>query len=584
MKFIKRFIPVLILVFFLNSYQKDFSQQFEKIDIFIDSILKVHNGVGLSIGIVYKDSLIYAKGYGFSNYDEKRKVTEKTLFAIGSCTKSFTATAVSILVQDGKLKFDKPLKEYLPDFNLYDDVSEKLATPIDILTHRIGLPRHDFMWYGSEYSREEIYKRLKYLKPNCSIRTKFQYQNHMYLVAGYLVEKISNTSWENFVSEKILKPLHMDNTNFSTEVMKKSDDYAYPYNFDGKKIVRMDFREFQAMGPAGTINSNVLDMSKWIMFILNKGKGTSILSSDYIENMTTPKMIVSEKSNYPERSFRTYGMGWFIEYYRGRYHIFHGGNVDGFSAQMGIFPEDSFGVVILSNSNNSSIPFIVEMYISELMLGLEPTPWSDRLKEIENISSKNLKKDDLEKKGTKPSHQLKDYAGVYEDKGYGKIRIDYKKNKLVLNFNEFTFNLKHLYYDVFKASSEGIEDMDLKVSFESDKNGIISKVLIPLEPSGDDIVFERITEDKFSSSDYLKNFEGKYMLEKDTLEISLSKDGYLRLILKGQKPMKIVPKEKNYFEFTDLKGFFVRFEEKSGKIINVDIIQPNGTFRFKKVM
>lgn len=584
MKFIKRFIPVLILVFFLNSYQKDFSQQFEKIDIFIDSILKVHNGVGLSIGIVYKDSLIYAKGYGFSNYDEKRKVTEKTLFAIGSCTKSFTATAVSILVQDGKLKFDKPLKEYLPDFNLYDDVSEKLATPIDILTHRIGLPRHDFMWYGSEYSREEIYKRLKYLKPNCSIRTKFQYQNHMYLVAGYLVEKISNTSWENFVSEKILKPLHMDNTNFSTEVMKKSDDYAYPYNFDGKKIVRMDFREFQAMGPAGTINSNVLDMSKWIMFILNKGKGTSILSSDYIENMTTPKMIVSEKSNYPERSFRTYGMGWFIEYYRGRYHIFHGGNVDGFSAQMGIFPEDSFGVVILSNSNNSSIPFIVEMYISELMLGLEPTPWSDRLKEIENISSKNLQKDDVEKKGTKPSHQLKDYAGVYEDKGYGKIRIDYKKNKLVLNFNEFTFNLKHLYYDVFKASSEGIEDMDLKVSFESDKNGIISKVLIPLEPSGDDIVFERITEDKFSSSDYLKNFEGKYMLEKDTLEISLSKDGYLRLILKGQKPMKIVPKEKNYFEFTDLKGFFVRFEEKSGKIINVDIIQPNGTFRFKKVM
>ncbi len=584
MKFIKRFIPVLILVFFLNSYQKDFSQQFEKIDIFIDSILKVHNGVGLSIGIVYKDSLIYAKGYGFSNYDEKRKVTEKTLFAIGSCTKSFTATAVSILVQDGKLKFDKPLKEYLPDFNLYDDVSEKLATPIDILTHRIGLPRHDFMWYGSEYSREEIYKRLKYLKPNCSIRTKFQYQNHMYLVAGYLVEKISNTSWENFVSEKILKPLHMDNTNFSTEVMKKSDDYAYPYNFDGKKIVRMDFREFQAMGPAGTINSNVLDMSKWIMFILNKGKGTSILSSDYIENMTTPKMIVSEKSNYPERSFRTYGMGWFIEYYRGRYHIFHGGNVDGFSAQMGIFPEDSFGVVILSNSNNSSIPFIVEIYISELMLGLEPTPWSDRLKEIENISSKNLKKDDVEKKGTKPSHQLKDYAGVYEDKGYGKIRIDYKKNKLVLNFNEFTFNLKHLYYDVFKASSEGIEDMDLKVSFESDKNGIISKVLIPLEPSGDDIVFERITEDKFSSSDYLKNFEGKYMLEKDTLEISLSKDGYLRLILKGQKPMKIVPKEKNYFEFTDLKGFFVRFEEKSGKIINVDIIQPNGTFRFKKVM
>lgn len=583
MRIFKNLLLLLILIFFLNSYQKDFSQQSERIDIFIDSILKVHNGVGLSIGIVYKDSLIYAKGYGFSNYEEKRKVTEKTLFAIGSCTKSFTATAVSILVQDGKLEFDKPLKEYLPDFQLYDDVSEKIATPTDILTHRIGLPRHDFMWYGSQFSREEIYRRLKYLKPNCSIRTKFQYQNHMYLLAGYLVEKVSNISWENFVSEKILKPLHMDNTNFSTKVMRESDDYALPYNFDGEKFVRMDFREFPAMGPAGTINSNVLDMSKWIIFILNKGKGTNILSSDYIENMITPKMIVSEKSSYPERSFRTYGMGWFIEYYRGRYHIFHGGNIDGFSAQMGIFPEDSFGVVILSNSNSSSIPFIVEMYVSELMLGLEPTPWSDRVKETENVRSKNVKKQDVQKKGTKPQHRLKEFTGLYEDKGYGKVLIEYKKNKLLLNFNEFTFDLKHLHYDVFKAVSKNIEDMDLIVSFESDKNGRISKVLIPLEPSGDDIIFEKVPEDEFSSLDYLKNFEGEYVLQNDTLEINLTKDEYLTLFLKGQKPMKIVPVEKNYFEFKDLKGFFVKFGEKNGKIINVDIIQPNGTFKFKKV-
>lgn len=292
MKLLKQFIFISTLILFLNTYSEDFTEKFEKIDIFIDSVLKVHNGVGVSIGIVYMDSLIYAKGYGFSDYENKKRVTENTLFAIGSCTKSFTAATISILAQEGKIEFEKPLKDYLPDFQLYDEVSEKLATPLDILTHRIGLPRHDYMWYGSNFSREDIYTRLKYLKPNCSIRTKFQYQNHMYLVAGYLVEKVSGKSWENFVDEKILKPLKMKKTNFSTEVMKKENDFAYPYYFDGKKFVKMNFREFPAMGPAGTINSNVIDMSKWLIFILNKGKNYDILSSDYIENMITPKIIV----------------------------------------------------------------------------------------------------------------------------------------------------------------------------------------------------------------------------------------------------------------------------------------------------
>ncbi|MEO0303883.1 MAG: serine hydrolase domain-containing protein, partial [candidate division WOR-3 bacterium] len=234
MKFLKCLIFISTLILFLISYSKDFTGKFEKIDLFIDSMLTIHNGVGLSIGIVYRDSLIYAKGYGYSDYEKKKEVTENTLFAIGSCTKSFTATAISMLVQEGKIDFDRPLKDYLPDFQLYDEISERVATPLDILTHRIGLPRHDFMWYGSDFSREDIYRRLKYLKPNCSIRTKFQYQNHMYLVAGYLVEKVSGESWENFVKEKILKPLKMEKTNFSTEVMRKEDDFAYPYYFDGK--------------------------------------------------------------------------------------------------------------------------------------------------------------------------------------------------------------------------------------------------------------------------------------------------------------------------------------------------------------
>ncbi|MEJ5307966.1 MAG: serine hydrolase [candidate division WOR-3 bacterium] len=583
MKFLKQFIFVSTIIFFLNFYPEDFTKKFEKIDLFVDSMLKVHNGVGLSIGIVYRDSLIYAKGYGYSDYENKKGVTVNTLFAIGSCTKSFTATALSILVQDGKMEFDKPLKDYLPDFQLYDEVSEKLATPLDILTHRIGLPRHDFMWYGSTFSREDIYKRLKYLKPNYSIRTKFQYQNHMYLVAGYLVEKVSGESWENFVNERILKPLKMEKTNFSTEVMKNQNDFAYPYYFDGKKIVKMNFREFPAMGPAGTINSNVIDMAKWLIFILNKGKGYDILSSDYIDNMITPKMIVSERSNYPERSFRTYGMGWFIEYYRGKYHIFHGGNIDGFSAHMGIFPDDSFGVVVLSNMNNSAIPFLVEMFVSELMLGLDPTPWSDRLKDVENLNVNKLKKEEIGNKKTKPSHPLKDYAGVYENKGYGKLKIEYENSKLILKFNELEMKLTHFHYDVFTAKSDGMIEMDTKISFETDKDGNITKLYFPIEPLTDDIVFEKVIEDDLFSISYLKKFEGKYILENDTLEILLTKDQFLTLNLKGQQSMKIVPKSKNYFEFKELKGFFVRFNEKNEKIINVDIIQPNGTFTFKKI-
>lgn len=273
-------------------------------------------------------------------------------------------------------------------------------------------------------------------------------------------------------------------------------------------------------------------------------------------------------------------MGWFIEYYRGRYHIFHGRNIDGFSANMGIFPQDSFGVVVLSNSNNSSIPFIVELYVSEVMLGLDPTPWSDRLKEFEKININNSQRDGI--KGTKPSHHLKEYEGVYENKGYGKLKVEYKNKKLILKFNEMEIELTHFHYDVFKAKSNGIIEMDTKISFETDKDGIVTKLYFPIDPLTDDIVFERILEEYLFSPVYLKNFEGKYILEKDTLEIFLTKDGFLTLNLKGQQSMKIVPKSKNYFEFKELKGFFVRFNEKNEQILNVDIIQPNGTFTFKK--
>jgi CubicO group peptidase (beta-lactamase class C family) len=358
--------------------------------IFIGQTINQWDVPGLAISIVKDGRVIFSKGFGFRDFSRGLRVTPKTLFAISSCTKAFTATAAGILVDEGKLDWDKPIRFYLPSFKMYDTFASERMTLRDLLTHRSGLSANDKIWYNSSLTRDELFNRLQYIRPNKDFRYAFQYQNIMYMIAGYLIGHIANTTWEKFVQQKILNPLKMIDTNFSIEVIQKAADYAIPYtNGINDDIKRAHFHDMENIGPAGSINSNVIDMAKWLLFNLNQGKWNNkqIISSDTLKEIHSPQISVPMPIKYKEFHYTSYGMGWFITSYRGHLLLYHSGGIDGFISWVSFMPNDNIGVVIFTNNDCNSLPTIIGYNAYDRLLGLEPIPWNDRMVE-DNLKAK----------------------------------------------------------------------------------------------------------------------------------------------------------------------------------------------------
>jgi CubicO group peptidase (beta-lactamase class C family) len=228
---------------------------------------------GLALGVILGDEVILAKGFGKRDIASGLEVTPRTLFAIGSSSKAFTAKGLAMLDDEGKLEWDKPVKHYIPSLQLYDYVATERLTPRDLLIHNSGLPRYDILWYNNaNLSRKDVFERLQYLEPTRDFRTTWQYQNLMYATAGYLIEIISGQTWEEFIRQRILEPLGMSDTNFSVHDSQQTPDFALPYKETKQQIERIDFYDrMQAVGPAGAINSHIMDMAKWTSCLINEG-------------------------------------------------------------------------------------------------------------------------------------------------------------------------------------------------------------------------------------------------------------------------------------------------------------------------
>ena len=318
-------------------------------DDFVNQALRDWKVPGAAVAVVQGDKVILLKGYGYRDLEKQLKVTPNTLFAIGSITKSFTVSALGMEMDEGKVDWDKPVRDYLPAFKMYDPGLTEQMMIRDLITHRSGLPRHDMVWYSSDFSREDIVRRLQYLEPNKPLRSTFQYNNLMFMTAGYIAGLLNGKSWEDTIRERIFTPLGMNGTNFSLKDTQSSPDFALPYrkgNDVQAEVKRMPFDEQCpdrcAIGPAGEINSSVADMSRYALFHLNKGKvdGKTLLSENNSIQMQTPQMVISGAPDYKEESETSYGMGFFISQYRGHKRVEHGGNLDGFSAEFAFLPDD----------------------------------------------------------------------------------------------------------------------------------------------------------------------------------------------------------------------------------------------------
>jgi CubicO group peptidase (beta-lactamase class C family) len=477
------------------------------LDSFVESVMKEWKIPGLAVAAIKDGQVITAKGYGYRDAESKLPVTPRTLFAIGSNTKSFTVSLMGMLNDEGKVDWDKPVREYLPDFRLYDPVATEQMTPRDLTCHRSGLPRHDLVWLANGLTRKDLYERLRYLQPNKPFRSTYQYQNLMFMTAGLLEEKITGRKWEDLVRERILQPLGMQRSNFSISEMQKDSDFSYPYGEIDKKIQRIPFRNIDEIGPAGSINSSVEEMIRYVQFHISLGKqgDKQLLLEKNARQMETPQMVQPPPSEqYPELGPSSYGLGLMVTTYRGHRLVLHGGGIDGFISQMAWMPDDKAGMVVLSNfSGTNPVPDLVTRYVADRLLGLEPVDWAGRTREQQQKSEKRgeeaRKKAAAEKKnGTSPSHPLSDYAGIYEHPAYGKAEVQANGSGLQMRIVGFNVPLEHFHYDIFAAPENLLGPSATfrgkRVTFLYNKKGEIDRVAVPLEPAVDDIIFTRPAE------------------------------------------------------------------------------------------
>jgi CubicO group peptidase (beta-lactamase class C family) len=559
------------------------------LDDLADQAMKQWKVPGVAIAVVQDGKVIYAKGYGYRDLEKKLPVTTATLFPIGSISKSFTALTFAILKDEGKVDWDQPVRSYLPEFEMNDVVASERATPRDLFSHRTGLPRHDLVWYSSDFSRDDMVGRLRYLKPNKSFRSTYQYNNLTIMTMGYLEGKLTGLGWEGAVRQRIFAPLAMTHSNLSVQEIETTDNHALPYELKKEAVTKVPFHNIDAIGPAGSINSSVDDMSHYLAFQLGDGKygDKKIVEESDLREMHSPQTAIPDPPpafSMPGLGHFSYGLAWVVTSYRGHNLVWHNGGIDGFYALLSMLPDDHMGVVVLTNLPHGQTPEVLAYNVYDRLLGLDPLPWFDRFKEsdakgkAEKDAAKKNKPTDR-KTGTRPSHSLSDYAGEYENSGYGNIRVGQKGDSLDLTFNKLgPWTLENYHYDLFQVpeNSESIAAGE-KFQFEMNKKGDIDRVSAALEPGlGEDIVFTRVPEK--IASDILQTLTGDYVLNGQSVNVALVGDA-LRLTVPGQPQYELVPTRGLAFDVKGLPGFSLEFQkDASGKISEAVFSQPNGVF------
>ena len=492
----RKLLVIIIIAATIPCYSQSnpFQKKFVQIDRYIDSLMKDWHIPGLALGIVYKDQLIYAKGYGYRDLENKLPVDSLTIFPIASNTKLFTATAACMLEEEGKLDLDKPARNYLPSLHFYNEELDAKVTLRDMLSHRTGLPRYDGIWIASPFNRKQVIEKIAYMKPALGFREGYIYNNIMFAAAGTIMESVMNMRWEEIIRSKIFQPLQMKASCFSNDDMRMAGNFAYSY-FEPDSTTKLQRTAFEAqseaVGAAGIIKSNVADMSHWMIAQLSDGlyKGQKAISATAIKQTLIPNNIADDQVKWEELSNPLYCMGRIIEMYRGYKLATHTGSIDGYYSSLTFIPAEHLAVFMVHNSSPAgSIRSVMALPVIDRLLGISPTAWSERYRKeyLEGKASSKKVEDSLSAtkvQHTVPSHALKDYAGKYTNPVYGELQIEYQHEQLALSFRKQQSTLYHFHYDQFVTKEDTTGLPDFRLSFITNTKGVIAS--IQMRPYGD---------------------------------------------------------------------------------------------------
>ena len=580
---------LLILVVSTETFAQLTSQ---KIDSLIENALVKFKVAGASVAIVKDGKVIHQKGYGLTSITTKATVNEYTNFQIASNTKAFTTAALSILEDEGKLKWTDKVKDHLPEFKMYNDYVTENFNIQDLLTHRsgLGLGAGDLMFFpdGSNFTMKDVLTSFQYFKPVSAFRTKYDYDNLLYIVAGEVIARVSGMSYEAFVQKRIIEPLQMKNT-FVGSLMKDKSNLAIPHSSVSGFIKTIDAQVIGMGSAAGGIFSNVADMSKWMLVQLNRGKYGPNLKTSLFSLKNHNEMwrlhTVLETNRFPRYNshFNGYGLGWFLTDVKGNLKVSHTGGMPGMISEVTMYPDLNLGIVILTNLDEGGALFsAVSGTISDSYLGLDDFGWTDKIagwmqyqKNMSDVVTQKVWEKVESAKNVKVKNE--DFIGIYEDRWFGKIEVFEKEKNLwfksyrspKLNgpmafYNANTFAIKWE-YQAMNADALAMFSLDEKGKAQSIKMKGISPNI--------DFSFDFQDLDLIRNDDF-KAYEGYYKFQFEP-----GKDEYIKIITKNNHLVlievwngaEITFEQKSELEFfNEARNYPLKFtKSKEGVIIQV---------------
>ena len=456
-------IIIFILIAFVFSIANAQGKIPNGLEERIEQIRKDWNIPGMAVAIIKGDKVIYANGFGVRELGKSAKVNEKTLFAVGSTTKAMTVATLAMLVDDEKLNWDDRVIDILPGFRMYDKYATAEMTVRDLLTHKSGLTRGDQVWFGSSMNQQEVMHSIRYLKPAYSFRSTYNYQNLMYLTAGLVSAEIHGDSWDNVMYKRFFRPLKMRTSVTNLRDLAKQSNVATPHgivDYSGK-FEPIEPRNLDNISPAGSVYSNVLEMSNWIRLNMNKGmfEGKRILSEEVVNEMQAPQMHASYSFFGSDKvtNFFLYGLGWSLSDYRGYKMVSHGGGIDGFITWTGFISEIDLGWVVVNNGGMPASMSVGREIIDAFLGKADDIDWSGKDKKAYDkaIAVQDSIRNDIDSRrvsNTRPRLKNSGYKGDYHHDFYGKMTVATSGNNLILSRGDaLKGTLSHWHYDTFRV-------------------------------------------------------------------------------------------------------------------------------------
>jgi CubicO group peptidase (beta-lactamase class C family) len=453
---------------------------------------------GIAVAVVQDDSLVMAEGFGVSHILTGERVDANTVFAIASNSKAFTATAIGLLVQEGKLSWDDPIINFLPDFQMYDPLATRKVTLRHMLAHKsgLGLWAGDLNWFNASVPREEIIRKIRYLKPVYDLGTGYAYSNLGFLTAGQVIPAVTDTSWDDFIVERFFKPLGMKRSNTSIRFLEDMDNVATPHLLHDGELLPYVYDNVDGAGPAAGINSTARDLGQWLRLQLAYGhwQGRQMVDSSIIFATRRPQNLLtfSRKSLkfHHASHLISFGLGWIVKDYHGRLMVLHGGALTGMFSQVAFVPEEQLGVVVLTNREDHNLQNALAHYLIDQFMGVETTDWSARYLQSDRenrdrLQAQRVAIEAARDRQSQPSKALAGYTGEYVANVNGPAFIKQEDDLLVITLAlhpHIRGVITHWQYDTFKVKWNDKVWNENLIYFDLDDNGEVRQFRMQIRP------------------------------------------------------------------------------------------------------